>query len=120
MTRYEAEIRRDRRTQAVLRRGRRQLSLHGGGDPDLFKAFAERFMRLVPVTGRVGCVLPRPLVSAALARRSLRRELFTRWTIQSADVLWNHRVGGPSLASSTATRSSLLAARSGFRRATTR
>ena len=53
--------------------------LHGGGDPDLFKAFAERFLALVRTGGALGCVLPRQLLGGSGAA-ALRVELFRNWS----------------------------------------
>jgi hypothetical protein len=107
--RYEAEIRRIAGLKPYFAAGGGNYRLHGGGDPDLFKAFAERFMHLVRPRGAVGCVLPRQLLGGAGAKL-LRQEFFTRWTIQSADVLWNRRVWAfPSVFHRT--RMTLLAAR---------
>ena len=47
-------------------------------------------MDLCRQAGAVGCVLPRTLLSGG-GGSLLRREFFTRWTIRSADVLWNQR-----------------------------
>jgi hypothetical protein len=88
--RYEAEIRRVAGLKPYFAATGGNYSLHGGGDPDLFKAFAERFMRLCRARGAVGCVLPRPLVSGA-GSAALRREYFTRWTVESVDMVWNQR-----------------------------
>lgn len=88
--RYEAEIRRVAGLKPYFAASGGNYSLHGGGDPDLFKAFAERFMRLCRTRGAVGCVLPRPLVSGA-GSAPLRREYFTRWTVESVDMVWNQR-----------------------------
>jgi len=63
--RYELEIKRVEGLKPYFKSGAGDYRLHGGGDPDLFKAFAERFMRLCRTEGAVGCVLPRPLVVGA-------------------------------------------------------
>ncbi|MEX2645328.1 MAG: hypothetical protein WD249_03605 [Gaiellaceae bacterium] len=88
--RYEQEIRRIEGLKPYFGRAAGNYRLHGGGDPDLFKAFAERFMTLARTNGAVGCVLPRPLVSGA-GSQDLRREYFTGWTISSVDLVWNQR-----------------------------
>ena len=75
----------------------------------MFKAFAERFLRLTRVLGSIGCVLPRQLLGGA-GSAPLRHELFERWTVLSADVLWNRRVWAfPAVFHRT--RMTLLAAR---------
>lgn len=108
-TEYEETIARVGRLKAYFQSGARNYRLHGGGDPDLFKAFAERFFDLVRKEGTLGCVLPRGLLAGAGAA-ALRRELFTRWTVLSADVLWNRRVWAfPDVFHRT--RMTLLAAR---------
>ena len=62
----------------------------------------------------VGCVLPRPLVSGA-GSAPLRREYFTRWTIESVDMVWNQRRWVfPGI--NDRVQSVLLAARSGHQR----
>lgn len=107
--RYNAELRRVGGLKPYFAAKGANYRLHGGGDPDLFKAFAERFMHLVRTRGALGCVLPRQLLGGA-GSEPLRREFFTRWTIQSADVLWNRRVWAfPSVFHRT--RMVLLAAR---------
>ena len=88
--RYEAEIARVEGLKPYFGVAAGNYALHGGGDPDLFKAFAERFMRLCRLDGAIGCVLPRPLVAGAGSER-LRREFFERWTVCAADVVWNQR-----------------------------
>ena len=88
--RYESEIRRIAGLKPYFAVSGGNYLLHGGGDPDLFKAFAERFMRLCRSRGAVGCVLPRPLVSGA-GSAPLRREYFTCWTVESVDMIWNQR-----------------------------
>lgn len=83
--------------------------LQGGGDADLFKVFAERFMALVRTGGSLGCVLPRQLVSGGGAA-TLRGEFFRKWSVLSADILWNRRVWAfPAVFHRT--RMTLLAAR---------
>lgn len=83
--------------------------LHRGGDPDLFKAFAERFLALIRTGGALGCVLPRQLLGGSGAS-ALRGELFRNWSIRSADVLWNRRMlAFPAVFHRT--RMTLLAAR---------
>jgi len=88
--RYEAEVRRIAGLKPYFAAASGNYRLHGSGDADLFKAFAERFMGLARNDGAVGCVLPRPLVAAA-GCEPLRREYFTRWTIKSVDMVWNQR-----------------------------
>ncbi|MGI8679431.1 MAG: Eco57I restriction-modification methylase domain-containing protein, partial [Jatrophihabitans sp.] len=89
--RYEAELSRVSGLKPYFAAAGGNYRLHGGGDPDLFKAFAERFMHLVRSRGGLGCVLPRHLLGGA-GSGPLRREFFTGWTVESADVLWNRRV----------------------------
>ncbi|CAN5847579.1 hypothetical protein BH20GEM1_BH20GEM1_10220 [soil metagenome] len=88
--RYQLEIKRVEGLKPYFGSGAGNYSLHGGGDPDLFKAFAERFMHLCRTGGAVGCVLPRPLVVGA-GSEALRREYFTGWAVQSVDMVWNQR-----------------------------
>jgi hypothetical protein len=88
---YHRTLARVLRLKAYFHTSAGNYQLHGGGDPDLFKAFAERFMRLVRSGGAVGCVLPRQLIGGAGAQ-PLRREFFSSWTVRCADVLWNRRV----------------------------
>jgi hypothetical protein len=106
---YEVALAAVRRLKVYFQAAAGNYRLHGGGDPDLFKAFAERFLRLVRNRGTVGCVLPRQLLGGA-GSEPLRREIFTRWTVLSADVLWNRRVWAfPDVFHRT--RMTLLAAR---------
>jgi hypothetical protein len=88
--RYELEIKQVEGLKPYFSSGAGNYRLHGGGDPDLFKAFAERFMHLCRTAGTVGCVLPRPLVVGA-GSEALRREYFTGWAVQSVDMVWNQR-----------------------------
>lgn len=88
--RYEEEIKRVEGLKPYFSAAAGNYRLHGGGDPDLFKAFAERFMELCRIAGAVGCVLPRPLVVGA-GSEALRREYFTAWTVESVDMVWNQR-----------------------------
>lgn len=88
--RYELEIRRVEGLKPYFAAAAGNYRLHGGGDPDLFKAFAERFTWLCRRDGAVGCVLPRPLV-AGKGSEALRREYFKNWTMQSVDMVWNQR-----------------------------
>jgi hypothetical protein len=88
--RYDAERLRVSGLKPYFAAAGGNYSLHGGGDPDLFKAFAERFMQLCRSRGAVGCVLPRPLVSGA-GSAMLRRAYFTSWTVVSVDMVWNQR-----------------------------
>ncbi len=88
--RYQLEIKRVEGLKPYFSSGAGNYRLHGGGDPDLFKAFAERFMYLCRTAGAVGCVLPRPLVVGA-GSAALRREYFTNWAVQSVDMVWNQR-----------------------------
>ena len=106
---YERTIERVDRLKRYFQVAAGNYRLHGGGDPDLFKAFAERFMRLVRDGGAVGCILPRTLLSGG-GTAALRTEFFTRWTVESADVLWNRRTWAfPDVFHRT--RMTLLAAR---------
>lgn len=106
---YETALAAVRRLKVYFQAAAGNYRLHGGGDPDLFKAFAERFLRLVRDRGAIGCVLPRQLLGGA-GSEPLRREIFTRWTVLSADVLWNRRVWAfPDVFHRT--RMTLLAAR---------
>ena len=74
-----------RPAEAVLRAAAGNYRLHGGGDPDLFKAFAERFLDLVRIGGAVGCVLPRQLLVARGSQPS--DASLHALVVQSADVL---------------------------------
>lgn len=106
---YEHAIASVARLKAYFAAAAGNYRLHGGGDPDLFKAFAERFMRLVRRGGALGCVLPRQLIGGG-GTAPLRAELFARWTVLSADVLWNRRTWAfPDVFHRT--RMTLLAAR---------
>lgn len=88
--RYEAEIRRVEGLKPYFAARSGNYRLHGGGDPDLFKAFAERFGQVCRRDGGVGAVLPRPLVVGA-GSEGLRREYFTAWQVRSVDMVWNQR-----------------------------
>lgn len=88
--RYEVEIRRVEGLKPYFASRSGNYRLHGGGDPDLFKAFAERFGQLCRRDGAVGAVLPRPLVVGA-GSEALRREYFTAWEVRSVDMVWNQR-----------------------------
>jgi hypothetical protein len=88
--RYELEIRRVEGLKPYFAARAGNYRLHGGGDPDLFKAFAERFGQLCRRDGAVGAVLPRPLVVGA-GSEALRREYFTAWQVRSVDMVWNQR-----------------------------
>ncbi len=88
--RYEAEIARIEGLKPYFSVAGGNYALHGGGDPDLFKAFAERFMQLCRLDGAIGCVLPRPLVSGT-GTAPLRREFFERWIVYGLDLVWNQR-----------------------------
>jgi hypothetical protein len=88
--RYEEEIARVEGLKPYFSTAGGNYKLHGGGDPDLFKAFAERFMHLSRLDGAIGCVLPRVLVSGA-GSAPLRRDFFTRWSVYAVDVVWNQR-----------------------------
>jgi hypothetical protein len=88
---YETTMARVERLKRYFQPAAGNYTLHGGGDADLFKAFGERFLRLVRLDGAIGCVLPRQLLGGA-GSAPLRRELFEHWRVLSADVLWNRRV----------------------------
>ena len=88
--RYEREQRRVSGLKPYFRPAAGNYRLHGAGDADLFKAFAERFMQICRSDGAVGCVLPRPLVSGG-GSEALRREYFTNWSVRSMDMVWNQR-----------------------------
>jgi len=106
---YDATVGRVSRLKAYFQARAGNYRLHGGGDPDLFKAFGERFLALAREDGTLGCVLPRGLLAGAGAA-ALRERLFRRWTVYSADVLWNRRVWAfPDVFHRT--RMTLLAAR---------
>lgn len=105
---YEAAIESVERLKRYFQVSAGNYRLHGGGDADLFKAFAERFMYLVRSGGSLGCILPRQLLGGA-GSFPLRRQFFNHWVIDSADVLWNRRVWAfPSVFHRT--RMTLLAA----------
>lgn len=63
--------------------------LGGSGDIDLFKAFAERFLRLARTGGRIGVVLPDQFLGGTGAKL-LRKGYLANEQI-SIDVLWNRK-----------------------------
>lgn len=60
----------------------------GTGDPDLYKAFCWRFLRLLAPGGRMGVVLPRTALSAK-GSGDWRRELFASARIEDMTMLLN-------------------------------
>ncbi len=59
---FEEELASTERMRSVLRSGPADL---GSGDPDLYKAFAWRYLQLVADRGTIGVVLPRVALGAA-------------------------------------------------------
>jgi hypothetical protein len=67
-----------------------EYSLQSSGDPDLYRAFGERFLNIVAQNGRIGVVLPRSAL-AGDGTRPFREALFGRAQSLTIDVLknWN-------------------------------
>lgn len=85
--RYEAEI---AEKEALRRYVAAKYTLTRSGDPDLYKAFAERFLDLVRDGGRLGIVLPRTVFTGD-GTTPFRERLFSTAKTLSADVGLNSR-----------------------------
>lgn len=83
--RFEAEL---AAKEALRRYIKRDYSLSGAGDPDLYKAFAERFLGLVRQGGHLGLVLPRSAF-AGDGTTPFRERLFGASSHTDLDVLLN-------------------------------
>jgi hypothetical protein len=85
--RYEAEI---AEKEALRRYVAAKFTLSRSGDPDLYKAFAERFLDLVREGGHLGVVLPRSAF-AGDGTTPFRERLFGSAASTSLDVLLNNK-----------------------------
>jgi len=83
--RYDAEI---AEKEALRRYVAAKYTLSRSGDPDLYKAFAERFLDLVREGGHLGVVLPRSAF-AGDGTTPFRERLFGSAGATSLDVLLN-------------------------------
>ncbi len=85
--RYEAEA---VEKEALRRYLQATYSLTRSGDPDLYKAFAERFLQIVRAGARLGVVLPRSAF-AGDGTTPFREELFGRAVGLDLDFVLNNR-----------------------------
>jgi len=85
---YQAAVAVYERVRPYFVSGSGNYTLGGGGHIDLFKAFGERFLRIVRHRGRVGAVLPRAILYAP-STKALRRAYLGDNTLQTVDVIEN-------------------------------
>lgn len=85
--RYEVEVRSTGELRTYLAAN---YVLTQSGDPDLYKAFAERFLQVCRVGGSIGVVLPRAAFSAD-GTAPFRERLFSSCTEVQLDFLLNNR-----------------------------
>jgi hypothetical protein len=85
---YEAAVADYERVRPYFVSGSKNYALGGGGHIDLFKAFGERFLRIIRFRGRIGAVLPRAILYAP-STKDLRRAYLADNTLVSVDVIEN-------------------------------
>jgi hypothetical protein len=87
---YDAAVEEYQARKRYFVSGGGNYTLGGRAHLDLFKAFAERFLRLSRQGGAVGCVLPRQLLAGA-GSSALRRTYLEENSPTAIDVIENNR-----------------------------